>query len=202
MPGEVCEAGFANLETLADTRRVKRASVPEFVTPVSYNYEEEKMNVSRWPVAMVAALTMVACAQEPEVNLEAEEARLRQLDEEWAEAAAANEDFERIVSYWSDDAVVVPPGQPPVVGREALTELVTSSAQIPGFAISWEADDVHISSDGQMAYMTGTNTLTLPDSAGQLVTTRGRGVTVWRKNAAGEWKCVYDMWNNAPVQDG
>jgi ketosteroid isomerase-like protein len=23
-------------------------------------------------------------------------------------------------------------------------------------------------------------------------------VTVWRKNADGAWKCVVDIWNNAP----
>lgn len=157
------------------------------------------MNRSRRPVALAVALMALGCAREPEVDLAAEEATLRGIDQEWAAIAAANEDFERIVSYWSDDAVVVPPGQPPVVGRAGLMEMVTSLAEIPGFAVSWESVDVEVSPDGQMAYMTGTNAFTLPDSTGRLVTARGRGLTVWQKNAAGEWKCVYDIWNNGPA---
>jgi len=158
------------------------------------------MNASRRHMVLALALAALGCAEEPEVDLAAEEATLRQIDQEWVEVAAANEDFERIVSYWSEDAVVVPPGQPPVVGRVALMEMVTSLAEIPGFAVSWESDHVEVSPDGRMAYMTGTNAFTLPDATGQLVTTRGRAVTVWRKNSAGEWKCVYDIWNTAPAQ--
>lgn len=158
------------------------------------------MNRSRRHMVLALALVALGCAQEPEVDLAAEEATLRRIDQEWAEIAAVNEDFERIVSYWSEDAVVVAPGQPPVVGRVALMEMVTSLAEIPGFAVSWKSDDVEVSPDGQMAYMTGTNTFTLPDATGQLVTTRGRAVTVWRKNATGEWKCVYDIWNDGPAQ--
>jgi len=34
---------------------------------------------------------------------------------------------ERILSYWSDDAVVLPPGLPAVVGKAALRQYVEGS---------------------------------------------------------------------------
>jgi ketosteroid isomerase-like protein len=27
----------------------------------------------------------------------------------------------------------------------------------------------------------------------------GRGYTIWRKEADGNWKCVVDIWNNPPA---
>ena len=43
-------------------------------------------------------------------------AELLRVDGEWS-AAAGSGDVERIVSYWSDDAVVTPPHERPVAGR-------------------------------------------------------------------------------------
>lgn len=160
------------------------------------------MNRISQRLSLLAVVAAVGCTQSPRVDVSGEQTALLQLDREWENAAAANQDFERIVSYWSDDAVVIPPGQAPVVGGEALLQMVRSLAQIPGFAVSWESTDVHLSPDGRMAYMRGTNKFTLPDSTGRLVTTEGRAVTVWQKNEKGEWKCVLDMWNNATAGMG
>jgi ketosteroid isomerase-like protein len=30
------------------------------------------------------------------------------------------------------------------------------------------------------------------------MTETGRGITVWRRDASGAWKCVYDTWNSGP----
>lgn len=152
--------------------------------------------------ALLVLLLLPGCApREEPVDLEAERAALLELDRQWREAAEANEDVELIVSYWSDDAKVIPPGQPPVVGKEALREMVSSFMEIPGFSVSWESEEVHVSADGRMAWMYGTNAFTFPDEEGNLVTTPGRAVTVWRKNENGEWKCAVDIWNEGPAAE-
>jgi ketosteroid isomerase-like protein len=51
------------------------------------------------------------------VDIEAERKRLLTRDAEWASLASQSRDVERIVSYWTDDAGVYPPGQPVVVGQ-------------------------------------------------------------------------------------
>lgn len=152
-----------------------------------------------WKMAAVAATSDAPAAVPVSASLDAEKAALLALDGEWAKAAAENRDIERIVSFWADDAVVIPPGQPAVVGKQALREMVAATTRIPGFSVSWEEDQVNISPDGRMAYMLGRNRFTVPGASGQPVTTHGRGVTVWRKGADGTWKCVLDIWNDRPA---
>ena len=43
-------------------------------------------------------------------------AELERVDAMWA-AAAAERDVERIVSFWADDAIVIPPGQLAIIGK-------------------------------------------------------------------------------------
>lgn len=149
-------------------------------------------------VLLLSMMGLTACAAGPGVDIEAEKAALLELDREWSRLASEGADIEAIVHYWADDAVVVAPGQPPVVGHNALHDMVESSVQIPGWSISWEADDVHVSPDGRMAWMSGTNRVTFQNPDGSTTTAHGRSLTVWEKNDLGEWKCVYDIWNDAP----
>jgi ketosteroid isomerase-like protein len=51
-----------------------------------------------------------------------------------------------------------------------------------------------------LGYLLGTNAVTMPGPEGQLVTTHGRGVTVWRREPDGEWRCAVDIWNAAPAE--
>ena len=124
-----------------------------------------------------------------------EKAALRQRDREWAALALEGKDVERILSFWTDDAKVFPPGAPVVDGKPAIREFVTGSLSIPGFRITWETEEVVVSSGGDMGYTTGRNHLTMPDAAGRLQTENGRYVTVWRRDSDGEWRCVIDIWN-------
>jgi len=65
------------------------------------------------------------------MDLAAERSLLLQRDAEWAAAASAGRDLERVLSYWTDDAIVMPPGLPAVIGKAALREYVRASMNIP-----------------------------------------------------------------------
>ena len=124
-------------------------------------------------------------------------AALRRTDEEWSALAAQGADVDRIVSYWSDDAKVYPPGAPILEGKQAIRDFIAASLATPGFTVSWEPADVVVAPGESIGYTAGRNRLTFPDSSGNLVTSAGRYVTVWRKDPDGAWKCVIDIWNNA-----
>ena len=131
------------------------------------------------------------------VDIQAERATLLRLDKAWAAAAGAR-DVDRIVSYWADNATVIPPGHPAVVGKQALRQFVVETLALPGFSITWETKDFIVAASGDMAYGLATNTITLNDAQGHPMTERARAVTVWRKGADGNWKCVVDTWNPEP----
>ncbi len=146
-------------------------------------------------VALVTSV-VVACGSPPTPAADAGE-ELMQVSRNWA-AAAATGNLDSIVSYWADDAVVIPPGQPQVVGKAAIREYVQAGASIPGFSITWAPEQVSISSAGDLGYLIEQNTVTYADSTGTIHTEHGRAVTIWRKDASGAWKCVVDTWNRGP----
>ncbi|MEK6282803.1 MAG: DUF4440 domain-containing protein [Acidobacteriota bacterium] len=130
------------------------------------------------------------------MDLAWEKTRLLQRDAEWATAASEGFDVERVLSYWTDDAMVLSPGFPAVVGKDALRQYVQSSMQIPGFRITWTTTDTVLSPDGNLAYMFSLNAVTMNGPNGTPVTTEGRAITIWRRESDGEWRCAVDIWNS------
>jgi len=136
--------------------------------------------------------------QRRKLDLPRERTQLLKRDAEWAVVSSAGRDVERILSYWTDDAIVLPPGLPAVVGRAALRQYVQESLRIPGFRITWESTDAVFSPDGSLAYLLGRNSVTMNSPDGTATTTYGRGITIWRREADDEWRCVVDIWNAEP----
>jgi ketosteroid isomerase-like protein len=133
------------------------------------------------------------------MDLDAEKARLLQRDAEWARVAREGRDIDRILSYWTDDAVLLPPAVPAIVGKIALRQYVESSLQIPGFQMTWSSADVVLSPDGNLAYMFSKNAVTVNGQDGAPVTMKGRAVTIWRREPDGDWRCAVDIWNAEPT---
>lgn len=129
------------------------------------------------------------------MDMALERNRLLEHDAQWAAAACEGRDVDRILSYWTEDAVVLAPGLPPVAGKAALRQYVEGSMQIPGFKITWTSTDVTFSSDATLAYMFSSNAVTMNAPDGTPATTEGRAVTIWRREPDGEWRCAVDIWN-------
>jgi ketosteroid isomerase-like protein len=146
---------------------------------------------------LIALTIVVACAR-PATDVKVEADTLLRRDAEWADAAAAGKDLDKILSYWSDDALVIEPGQPMFEGKAAIRGYVAASLQTPGFKIHWVSEKPVFSADGSMAYMRGVDEMTVPGPNGAPITLHTRGVSVWRRDAAGEWRCVVDIANEPP----
>lgn len=146
-------------------------------------------------VSLLAALG--GCSSSAVPDLAKAEAEVRAADAQWREAAAAH-DLERTVSYWSDDAQLLVPGAPPIVGRDAIRKFVSDAFAAPDFSITWVIDKVTIAKGGDLAYGTGTNQISLTTPDGKHVVEQNKAVEVWRREADGSWKCVVDVATPAP----
>lgn len=152
--------------------------------------------------SVVATTILVgACAPAP-FDRAAEQQKLLQRDAEFSDVASAGKDVDKTASYWTDDAVVIPQGQPIVEGKAAIRAFVASSFAIPGFRIHWKSEAPTFSPDGNLAYMRAANEMTVPGPDGTPLRLPGRGLTVWRKDADGQWRCVADIWNDPPPPAG
>jgi ketosteroid isomerase-like protein len=162
-----------------------------------YIIPEESMHFIRFqhplPIFAVAFVLVGCTASPPPFDAAAESAKLMQRDSAWSALATEGKDIERIVSYWSDDAVVMEPGQQPVEGKQAIRAMVTQSVNTPGFKIHWVSQKPTFSPDGKMAYMRGTDEMTVPGPKGAPMTLHLQGYSIWRKDADGQWRCTVDV---------
>ena len=118
---------------------------------------------------------------------------LRNLDAEWSAAAAAK-DVDKTVSYYSDDAIVLPPNAKPRPPRKRSEQWKGDlDSMIRG---SWKATRVEVAKSGDMAYISGTYEWTSKDASGKTVKDHGKYLEVFEKQADGSWKCGADCWNS------
>ena len=155
------------------------------------------MSILRRFALMVLPFLVFSCSHR-DFDSVAEGQKLLRRDAEWADLATAGKDVEKIVSYWSDDAVLIFPGQPVLEGKAAIRAYVTASLNTPGFKIHWVSQKPVFSPDGKFAYMRGTDELTLPGPNGTPMTLHLRGISVWRIDSDGQWRCVVDIANEQP----
>jgi ketosteroid isomerase-like protein len=135
------------------------------------------MRLPRYLLLILFGLAVVGCSPRT-FDSATEGQKLLRRDAEWAELATAGKDIEKIVSYWSDDAVLIFPGQPVLEGKAAIRAYVTASLNTPGFKIHWVSQTPVFSPDGKFAYMRGTDELTVPGPNGTLMTLHLRGISL------------------------
>jgi uncharacterized protein (TIGR02246 family) len=155
--------------------------------------------VTRFRLLTTIALAIAVaggCGGSHRVNLSDEEAAIRRTDADWL-AAAASHDLNRVLPFWADDATILAPGARPIVGKEAIRKYVTESFATPGFSITWKTEKVEVSQSGDLAYSTGTNRISVNGPDGKPLTEEGRGVTIWKKQTDGSWRCVLEVMSPA-----
>jgi uncharacterized protein (TIGR02246 family) len=139
-------------------------------------------------------IAMTGCNMQ-KVDMKTEGEKVMQASREWSQTASTG-NVEKILSYWTDDAVVISPGQPALKGKNEIRQMVEGSFKTPGFHISWQPQSVEVSQSGDMAYLIEKSEITFNDSLGKAITTRYNGVTVWKKQTDGSWKNVVDIAAN------
>jgi ketosteroid isomerase-like protein len=156
------------------------------------------MTSSRYLQLVVIALALVGCSRR-QFDPATEGEKLLRRDAEWSDLATAGKDVEKVVSYWSDDAVLIFPGQPVLEGKVAIRAYVTASFNTPGFKIHWVSQKPVFSPDGKFAYMRGTDEATIPGPNGGTMTVHSRGISIWRFDPDKQWRCVVDISNEEPA---
>jgi uncharacterized protein (TIGR02246 family) len=154
---------------------------------------------------LIAGLSLAGCTQppappappaEPPDTRAADAATIEALVKDWSAAAQAK-DAEKFASFYADDAVLLLEGAPDPRGKPAIRDAAVAMMQDPNFALSFATDGVVVSRSGDLAYETGTYTMTTSDAAKKPATQNGHYVVVWQKQADGSWKVARDV----PVSD-
>jgi uncharacterized protein (TIGR02246 family) len=148
------------------------------------------------PVVLVGVLS--ACTTAPVDRLD-DVAAIGALHRRDAEAAKA-QDFATLATLMTEDAVSLPPGQPPIVGRAALEQHMNTmrdamkGAEILDYRFVW--NDLEI--DGDHAYEWGWIIGKLWTADGKQVDVRYKSLRVLKRDKDGQWRVHRTMWNEAP----
>lgn len=119
-----------------------------------------------------------------------DEQAVRDADAAWSKAAGAK-DLDKAVSFYADDALILPPNEPAVTSKDGIRNmwkgLLDSITDM-----SWSVTRVEMAKSGDMAVLTGTWEMTMKDGTKD----RGKYCEVWEKKADGTWKCGTDMFSS------
>ena len=141
------------------------------------------------------SMFLMGCA----ADLEADRAAILAADAAWSDSIG---DEERFVSFFAEGARFLPPDSPQATGEAAIRETYSEMANLPGFAVSWQANFADVSSSGDLGYSVGTFEFTADGPNGRPMTRTGTYGTVWRKQTDGQWKVVLDVPNFDSPADG
>jgi len=141
-----------------------------------------------------ALLFAVGCNQPAPVDTRGAEQAVRDADAKWSKAAAAH-DLAGVLSFYADNAIVLPPNEAMITNKQAIHDKFAAML-VPGFDLSWAPSKVEAAGSGDLVYETGIYVLHTKDAKGDPVTDQGKILQVWKKQADGSWKAVADMWSS------
>jgi uncharacterized protein (TIGR02246 family) len=142
--------------------------------------------------ACVIALSSACSAFAADAKIEQ---ALRDLDAQWSQAAAAK-NVDKTVSYYSDDAIVLPPNEPSITGKAGIRKMWQGFLDSVA-SISWKVTRVEVAKSGDMAYVSGSYATNPKSTSGSNASAdRGKYLEVWEKQADGTWKCGADMFSS------
>ena len=143
--------------------------------------------------------SILSCApQQPAATADTrgdDEAAIRKADMDWANTAQSKQ-VDAWMTYYSDDAAVLPPNEPMAIGKEQARKAMSDFLALPGLSLKWAPSKVEVARSGDLGYSYGVYEMTFNDPKGNPVNDKGKYVEVWKKQADGKWKCAVDTFNS------
>jgi ketosteroid isomerase-like protein len=89
----------------------------------------------------------------------------------------------------------MPPGTDFLEGKAAIRAFLEEESALENLSIGWSTRSGYVAESGDLAYLVEELRMEFDAENGDRVSVPGKIVTVWRKNSAGEWKNVADIYN-------
>ena len=153
----------------------------------------------RTVLLFVAVLALSACSgseDSMQTEISASKIELGQMNRDFAAALNAK-DAKAAAALYTEDAVLIPPGEAFVRGRDAIEEYWKGAIESGGIReVSVETMDAL--SSGSLGYETGSFVLTVNGPDGEAVIDRGRYIELLRREPDGQWLSTHGIWNASP----
>lgn len=94
------------------------------------------------------------------------------------------------IEFAHDSVVLLKPNRMPIVGKQSLIDSYSGKSD-SGLVLTWKPEKATIAASGELGFTYGLWTLIAAND-----TSQGTYLTVWKKNAAGQWKYIADTGND------
>ena len=129
-------------------------------------------------------------------NGAAHEQAIRKTNDRWL-ALIRSHDAVAVSKLYTADGAIMAPGAPIAQGQGPVEKAWDGLMKAPGFGLTFKADQIVVSSGGDMALDRGTYLLSLAGPHGPTKDI-GKYVVVWRR-IDGQWKVAADIFNSDGV---
>ena len=113
-------------------------------------------------------------------------------------AATVSSEVEKLLSLWTDDGVALPPGGPPVTGKQAILAWIEKNAggsKKAAKTLKYAPQVRELKIYGNRAYEWGDFLNVHESPNGELFEIRGKFVRALKRQVDGSWKFSRVMWN-------
>lgn len=136
----------------------------------------------------------LACTPAVEDAAVSNEADLQAVRDVRAQEVAAINAGDTTFAHASADIVMMPPGEPAVVGIAAARGWLQAFMAEFTADLTYATDDFVVSGDWAIEHYAGNITLT-PVGGGDTMPEALKGIHIYRRQADGSWKITHDAWN-------
>jgi ketosteroid isomerase-like protein len=137
---------------------------------------------------MWLATESLAQQSKPRIN---DEAAIRAIDAKWQKSIAAR-DVAATVDGYGEDAIMMEPGAPAFVGKQAIRDQWQRELSDKALALTWSVAAVEVR--GDMAFTRGRYNVTYTNAKGVVVDEVGKYLVVWKK-VGKDWKVASEIYN-------
>lgn len=116
---------------------------------------------------------------------------LLQADRDF-DQATAEKGIEGWVAYFAENGSMLPEKGAPISGHEAIRQAMGPAFANPDFSLRWQPTRAEILIPGMLGYTVGRFERKTKNPEGKTVRVRGTYFSVWKKQADGSWKIVFD----------
>ena len=159
----------------------------------------EGTDMKRWYAigfAVGMSLMIAGCSEAPPPAPDtraADEKTIREGEIAW-NADFMAKDADKIVGHYAETATLMAPGDPLAKGKDAIRASLNGMLADKNLALSFTATTVEVAKGGDIAYTQGTYALTTTNpKTRRPVNEKGTYVTVYKKQAGGDWKAIEDI---------
>lgn len=99
-----------------------------------------------------------------------------------------------IEKHCTDDVVVMPPGQPPAVGKEVAKRGMEELFEAVDLEIEYTSEEIVVDGDIAMNRLSARETH-IPKDGGDAIEHTADSLWIYRRSPDGEWKQSHAIWN-------